>query len=357
MIIGDSDELYTEEQQEVLDQFDGLGVNIRKLRRKLRPSRAYKTMRGDEILRRTHTTTHRARPSQLHKRRQLRPTRAYKSLRADELMRKQHRAAQQARPTRLVKPSAKTRARVTRAGAAGTTEAQTWAAHQAARKSAAAAKTAAIRARAKREGKPPPVGYGRKLPGTHEGDYQTTYGPQTTPIGSELKPFHEGAEFLPADYADSKVVDFYDYQQPEDNKIEWARGKYVEWVAKNFPDLYEAALEYSDQPLNGLGQETTPATTDTSTGWGGLIDAFKTLAPEYLKYQQQKKIMKMQQDRADRGLPPLETGQIAPTVRVQPEFTPETKAEIMAQLTRFALPIALGAAVFLGMKAFKKGRR
>lgn len=359
MIIGDADELYTDEQNDVLERFDGLGVNIRKIRKKIAPKRAAKTLRGDELLRAQHKRVTQYRPTQLAKKKQLRPTRAYKALRADELIRKQHATAQQVRPTQVVNTSQKTRSRVVRAGAAGTTEAQSYAAHQAAIKSKAATRAAIIRARAKKEGKPPPVGYGRKLPDTHQGTYQTTYGPQVTPIGAETsQPFAPGAEFLPDNYRDSNVVDFFDYSQQDREKIEWARGEYVKWVANNFPDLYDAALAYSGDALNGLGQETTPTTADSGSSWGGLIDAFKTLAPEYLKYQQQKKIMKMQQDRADRGLPPLETGQIAPTVRVQPELTPETKAELMATLTRFALPIVLGAAVFFGAKAFKrKGRR
>lgn len=117
-----------------------------------------------------------------------------------------------------------------------------------------------------------------------------------------------------------------------------------------------------------MGQATPPITPDTDTeakaesSWlDKIIDAASSIAPAYLQFEQQKKILDMQVERAKRGLPPLESAYIAPTVRVQAEVTPEMMTEARAGITEglqnLALPLLAVGGIALLMMGGRRRRR
>jgi len=88
--------------------------------------------------------------------------------------------------------------------------------------------------------------------------------------------------------------------------------KFVGWLVKNHPKVARAA--------------TRAVERDALMGdLGSFIDAFTSaiekVAPALISADQQRRIMKMQVDRARQGLAPLEASQYSPTVRVEPSFT------------------------------------
>lgn len=145
--------------------------------------------------------------------------------------------------------------------------------------------------------------------------------------------------------------------------------QFLAWLRVNDPFLYEVALKGGD--ILQREKEANAQMGDYSLGfsWGdlasGIGDAFKTAAstvkdilPAYAQYKSQSKILKMQMERAQQGLPPLETEYYTPTVKVAPEVTPKTEAAINrvaqnavrqvtaqtgAGLKKYILPISLAA--------------
>lgn len=97
--------------------------------------------------------------------------------------------------------------------------------------------------------------------------------------------------------------------------------RHVEWFKQNEPFLFRVAehihaLRTRDR---GLG----------SFDWGGLFDSLsqtvQKVAPALTQVYSQKKVLDAQLARAKAGLPPLETTQIAPTVKVEAGMTPEAE--------------------------------
>lgn len=95
----------------------------------------------------------------------------------------------------------------------------------------------------------------------------------------------------------------------------------VAWVQANFPALYDASVrrvgnEMGAGGMRGLGAEGAAA-APTGVGWyDKIMNAFTTIAPEYLKVKAQKDLLAVQMDRARAGLPPLNAAQYAPGVQV-----------------------------------------
>lgn len=98
---------------------------------------------------------------------------------------------------------------------------------------------------------------------------------------------------------------------------------FADWLEKNFPDIYKAAMqsrpdllmpEFAMAGLAGLGD----ATSETpSTDWGKAFSDFvnQVLGPLAGAYQQ-KKLIDLNIKRAEQGLPPINAEQMAPTVNV-----------------------------------------
>jgi hypothetical protein len=88
--------------------------------------------------------------------------------------------------------------------------------------------------------------------------------------------------------------------------------------------------------------------------WDDIVATVKNVAPTLVQTKAQLDIYKAQMKRAERGLPPLKTEEIAPTVRVQTEVGPETRREILGGMGKFAIPIAIGGGLLLMMMMQRK---
>lgn len=116
-----------------------------------------------------------------------------------------------------------------------------------------------------------------------------------------------------------------------------AQEQFVEWVRTNQPTLYEATIARI-----GVGA------SDQQSWWQSFIGAAKELVPVVVSARSQKRLLDVQMKRAQRGLPPLNTAQIAPTVRVQAGLTPELK--------KLLIPAAIIGFGLLAFFMFKKKR-
>jgi len=104
--------------------------------------------------------------------------------------------------------------------------------------------------------------------------------------------------------------------------------EFLRWVSKEYPALSEQLKNRID---GDLALAASDATQKPKGIWDSIVSGIKDLAPQYLQFKNQKKIMSMQLKRAEQGLPPLNVEQLAPTVRVQAGLSPDLK--------RFIFPI------------------
>jgi hypothetical protein len=132
---------------------------------------------------------------------------------------------------------------------------------------------------------------------------------------------------------------------------------FVQWVKRNDPFLYNVAAKRA-AIVNG-------------DGLGGLLDMFTSLsetvtkiAPQVLQIDAQRRILKTQLARAKQGLPPLETAEYAPTVKVSAAVTPEMEqaaTRVAIQSTQAGLtqlqPFILGGMGLLAVYLFMRAKR
>ena len=116
-----------------------------------------------------------------------------------------------------------------------------------------------------------------------------------------------------------------------------AQSQFVEWVRVNQPTLYEATIARV-----GVGA------ADQQSWWQSFVGAAKELVPVVVSARSQKRLLDVQMKRAQRGLPPLNTAQIAPTVRVQAGLSPDIK--------RMLIPVGLAGLGLLLFFMLKKSR-
>jgi hypothetical protein len=96
-----------------------------------------------------------------------------------------------------------------------------------------------------------------------------------------------------------------------------AKKSLAQWVKNNDPFLFEVAKARYALEQGGL--------SGFSDFFTSLTDTIKDVAPSLINLQSQKKILDIQLKRANQGLPPLETAQYSPVIRVAPEITPATE--------------------------------
>lgn len=124
------------------------------------------------------------------------------------------------------------------------------------------------------------------------------------------------------------------------------RKKFLQWLKSVDPSLYQKVMLRVDASQAGRGISGM-----SLEGFGGLWDDIKGTVNDVLstglQLKQQRDLYKLQLARAEKGLPPLNADQVAPTIKTQVEIGPETRGqlfdEIGAGLKRYALPLAVGA--------------
>ncbi len=119
--------------------------------------------------------------------------------------------------------------------------------------------------------------------------------------------------------------------------------EFLSWLRRSNPAVYAGAKRRADAAM-GLGA------ADTSINWwDSFISGAKELVPVIVQARSQKNILDVQLRRAEQGLSPLNTSQIAPTVQVQAGISPELK--------RLLIPaLGIGAALLFYMMSKKKRR-
>jgi hypothetical protein len=124
-----------------------------------------------------------------------------------------------------------------------------------------------------------------------------------------------------------------------------ARRAFVRWLKRAYPGVVEqleTALEAVEleRELSGVGQ----AETEEGSWLDKLIGAAQQILPAYLQYEQQREVLDIQLERARAGLPPLETGQYAPSVQVglDPETVRRLGDEAMTRASAAAQGVFAG---------------
>lgn len=139
------------------------------------------------------------------------------------------------------------------------------------------------------------------------------------------------------------------------------RTKFMTWLQEFSPGIAIAAAKHADAATkaSGLGQTIMPTGTISEPAATGWFDSFMTKAGElgsqFLAYRTQKQILDIQIARAEAGLAPLETSQLAPTIKVEtsPEATRQITSAIGTGLKTLTVPLLIGAAG-IGLLLFLK---
>lgn len=131
-----------------------------------------------------------------------------------------------------------------------------------------------------------------------------------------------------------------------------ARLQFVTWLKKAAPDVYQQAMGSalrSDATLRGLGEEPAKSV------WEKFTDALTGVGTTLLTLKAQKDALKLNLQRAQAGLPPIDTSAVAPTVRTQVDVSPEL-AQKLIDTTGEGLNKALvwGGLGLLGLMIAKK---
>ena len=138
------------------------------------------------------------------------------------------------------------------------------------------------------------------------------------------------------------------------------RAKFLTWLKGFSPGIATAAAKHANAATQaaGLGAHLAPSAAEpivqpAATGW---FDSFLTKAGEFgsqfLAFRTQKEILDIQIARAEAGLPPLETSQLAPTIKVEasPEATRQVTGAIADGLKKLAIPIMIGIGLIFFVK-------
>lgn len=143
----------------------------------------------------------------------------------------------------------------------------------------------------------------------------------------------------------------------------------IQWFKKNEPFIYRVALrreqlkKVGNQNLNGMGAfDWSSIGTKVGDIFGSLTSTVSSIAPEYLKYRQQKKIMDLQLERAKKGLAPINAQDYTQAIKLDPQINEQTEEAItrVAKQTnesaiKQALPYMLGFGA-LALLTLKRGR-
>jgi hypothetical protein len=141
---------------------------------------------------------------------------------------------------------------------------------------------------------------------------------------------------------------------------ERAKKQFAVWLKRNDPFLYRVAEKRFNLIKRRSGQLSGPLDFLNKDFFSTIADTVKTVAPSIFQIQSQKKILDVQLERARQGLPPLQTSEYAPTIKVAAEITPEMEAaanRVAVQSVREAMPsmerwffVAIGVGAYLMLK-------
>ena len=130
------------------------------------------------------------------------------------------------------------------------------------------------------------------------------------------------------------------------------RTRFLHWIKRWNPHIYAQAVAAANRTQASGG-------TGALYGWfDDFTSKVADLGGKFLQFKTQKEILDAQMERLRSGLPPLETGQYAPTVGVQISPDPATTAHITGAigtgLGKLATPLMLGGAALAAILLLRK---
>jgi len=126
-----------------------------------------------------------------------------------------------------------------------------------------------------------------------------------------------------------------------------ARLQFADWLKTNHPAIFARAIrvaEKSTATLEGLGEEPT------KSFWEKFSDAAVGIGTTYLSLKNQRDAMKLNLERAQQGLPPIDAATSAPVVKTQVDLSPELTTRLVSTagegINKVLLLVAAGVAAF-----------
>ena len=130
-----------------------------------------------------------------------------------------------------------------------------------------------------------------------------------------------------------------------------ARLQFADWLKTNHPDIFQRALAIAEKntaTLEGLGEEAK------LSFWQRFSEAAAGLGVTYLTLKNQRDAMKINLQRAQSGLPPIDVATSAPVIKTQVDLSPELTSRLVSTagegINKTLLLAAAGLAAFLIFK-------
>jgi hypothetical protein len=148
-----------------------------------------------------------------------------------------------------------------------------------------------------------------------------------------------------------------------------AKVQFIEWLKVNQPDLYNVAvkthaLKNGQMAIHGITDFQPLGAIDFGSFFSTVTDVVGKIAPSVIAARSQRDIVKIQLERAKQGLPPMNTSDFAPVVKVQTDITRDNEDALTRiatstadnTLQKYGVYIAGGLVALLFFMR-KKGRR
>lgn len=128
-----------------------------------------------------------------------------------------------------------------------------------------------------------------------------------------------------------------------------ARIQFAKWLKVNHPVIFSQAVKAAAaSQFAGLGE--------TTSFWSKFTTAAAGLGTTYLALKNQRDAMKINLERAQTGLPPIDVAASAPTVRTQVDLSPELTNRLVSTagegINKTLLLVGAGVAAFILARKF-----
>jgi hypothetical protein len=106
-----------------------------------------------------------------------------------------------------------------------------------------------------------------------------------------------------------------------------SRVQFADWLKTNHPEIFQRAIAVAEKnsvALAGLGEEPT------KSFWEKFTEAAAGIGTTYLTLKNQRDAMKINLERAQQGLPPIDAATSAPVIRTQVDLSPELTTRLVS---------------------------
>lgn len=139
-----------------------------------------------------------------------------------------------------------------------------------------------------------------------------------------------------------------------------ARLQFANWLQETHPEIFARAIAIAENSTNsGLGiHEATAGTTVTTGGsfWEKFTSAAVGVGTTYLTLKNQRDAMKINLERAQVGLPPIDMATSAPVIRTQVDLSPELTTRLVSNVGSVFQPMLIAGAAILAFFLFSRKR-